>query len=94
MKTLELKKAVGPLREYASARNFEPLVLTTDGKPVAALVHLENADWETIALSTSSKFKAIIERSRERATREGTIPAAQVRREFGIPAKVTRQRKK
>ena len=94
MRTLELKKAVGPLHEYVSAGDFEPLVLTTKGKPVAALVHLENADWETVALSTSPKFMAIIECSRERATREGTIPAAQVRRELGIPVKTPRQRKK
>ncbi len=94
MKTLELKKAVGPLREYASVRDFEPLVLTTKGKPVAALVHLENSDWETVALSTSPKFMAIIERSRERARREGTVPAAEVRRRLGLPPKATRQRRK
>jgi antitoxin (DNA-binding transcriptional repressor) of toxin-antitoxin stability system len=93
MKTLELKKAVGPLREYACARDAEPLVLTAHGKPVAALIRLPRADWESVSLSTNPKFMALIDRSRDRAKREGTIPVAEVRQRLGVPAKASRRRR-
>lgn len=47
MKTLEMKEASAPLSEYAREVKKEPLILTIGGKPVAALVPLENADLET-----------------------------------------------
>ena len=87
MKTLELRKAVGPLRDYAAAHEAEPLVLTAKGKPVAALIHLQKADWESVSLSTNPKFMAIIERSRARAKREGTIPLETVRKRLGVSLK-------
>ena len=93
MKKLELKSATRPLQEYASRPGFEPLVLTAKGKPVAALIHLKNADWETISLSMNPKFMHIIERSRARARKEGTIPLEEVRKNVGIPSQ-TRERRK
>ena len=51
MKTLEMAKATAPLAEYARDVNKEPVIVTVRGKPIAALVSVENADLETITLS-------------------------------------------
>ena len=84
MKTLDLNDATASLRDYAQRMGKEAVILTVDGKPVAALLAIENADWETVALSTSSRFMQIIERSRARHAKEGGIPAADMRRRLDI----------
>jgi len=91
MKTLEIAKATAPLAEYARDVSKEPVILTVDGKPVAALVSIENADWETVTLSTHPQFIALIERSRARQKAEGGISSAEMRRRLGLK-KTTRGR--
>lgn len=80
MKMLDMKKATAPLLEYAKNIEEEPVVLTINGKPVAALIHIENADLETVTLSTHPQFVALIERSRARHSMEGGISSAEMRR--------------
>jgi PHD/YefM family antitoxin component YafN of YafNO toxin-antitoxin module len=89
---MELNRAIGPLREYAKAQPSEPLVLTTRGKPVAALIHLDDADWESVSLSLNPKFIALLERCRRRARKEGTISLAEVKRQLGIPDNAQRRK--
>ncbi|MBI3961640.1 MAG: hypothetical protein HY335_02725 [Deinococcus sp.] len=84
MKTLELAKAIAPLSEYARDVSEEPVILTVDGKPVAALVAIENADLETVTLSTHPQFLALIERSRARQKAEGGISSEEMRRRLGL----------
>jgi antitoxin (DNA-binding transcriptional repressor) of toxin-antitoxin stability system len=83
MKTLEVAQATAPLADYARDVKNEPLILTINGKPVAALVPLENADIETVTLSTHSQFLALIERSRARQKTEGGISSEEMRRRLG-----------
>ena len=52
------------------------------GQPIAALVAIENADMETVALSTNRQFLDLIERSRARARTEGGISGEEMRRRF------------
>lgn len=59
MKMLELAKATAPLAEYARDVSKEPVILTVGGKPVAALVAIEDADLETVTLSTHPRFLAL-----------------------------------
>ena len=80
MKTIEIDKATASLAEYARRVGKSPVILTDAGKPVAALISLKNADWETLALSSDPKFAAIIERSRARHKSEGGVSAAEMRR--------------
>ncbi|MGH8615892.1 MAG: hypothetical protein ACREYF_28740 [Gammaproteobacteria bacterium] len=47
------------------ALDDEIIVLTSDHKPVAALVSLKNVDRESLALSTDPEFMATIEAARE-----------------------------
>ncbi len=63
----------------------------TKRKPVAALVPVGNADLETVTLSTSPSFLAVIERSRARQNAEGGISSEEMRRRLGL--KQTRRRR-
>ncbi|MGH6933708.1 MAG: hypothetical protein ACREEE_14895, partial [Dongiaceae bacterium] len=63
--TIELSDASKPLSDYAEALDDDILVLTSNKKPVAALVPLKHLDREALALSTSPEFRAIIEAARE-----------------------------
>ncbi len=84
MKTVEMDKATKTLGECAREAGTEPLVITQQGKPVAVLLHLENADLETVSLSTNPRFLELIERSRSRLTEEGGLSSEEVRRQLGM----------
>lgn len=83
MKTLEVAQATAPLADYARDMKNEPLILTMNGTPVAALIPLENADVETVTLSTHPQFLALIERSRTRQKTEGGLSSEEMRRRLG-----------
>lgn len=84
MTKIEFNKASGPLSEYATKARKAPVVVYKAGRPFAAVIPIRNTDEETLALSTHRKFLKIIERSRARAKREGTISAAALRRRLGL----------
>jgi antitoxin (DNA-binding transcriptional repressor) of toxin-antitoxin stability system len=84
MKTVELSQATGPLADYVGDVEAEPLVITVDGQPVAALVATGELDLETLAMSTNPAFLALIERSRTRQRTEGGLTSDQVREQLGI----------
>jgi len=84
MKTVDIKNATAPLADYAQDLKEEPIIVTIAGKPVAALVSLENADWETVRLSAHPQFLALIERSRSRQKAEGGISSADMRRRLTL----------
>jgi antitoxin (DNA-binding transcriptional repressor) of toxin-antitoxin stability system len=85
MKSIEIDDATASLSEYAQGLDDEPLVLTVDGKPVAALVAIENADMETVTLSSHPQFLAIIERSRKRHKAEGGVSVEEIRCRLDLP---------
>ena len=87
MKTLELDKATAPLAQYARRLKKEPVILTSHGKPIAALITMRNIDWETASLSTNPRFLAIIERSRARQKAEGGLSSDEMRRRLGLRPK-------
>ena len=84
MKTLEINDATAPLRDYARTLGNEAVILTVDGKPVAALLAIDNADWETLALSTSPQFMDIIARSRARHADQGGLTTDDIRRRLDL----------
>ena len=84
MKTLEINDATAPLRDYARTLGNEAVILTVDGKPVAALLAIDNADWETVALSTSPQFMDIIQRSRARHADQGGLTTDDMRRRLHL----------
>ncbi len=84
MKTLDLTKATAPLAKYARDAKKETVVITRRGRPMAAVVPISNADWETISLSTNPDFLALIERSRARCKPGQGISSAEMRRRLGL----------
>ena len=90
MKTLEFSEANLPLADYASKLKKAPVIITKEGKPLAALVSLLNADMETVSLSNNPKFIALIERSRTRQKKEGGISVQEMRRRLEKPKDLKR----
>ena len=84
MKTLQITQATAPLAAYARDVNSGTVVVTRDGKPIAALVAITNADDETVGLSTHPQFIALIERSRSRHNSEGGVSRDEMRRRLGL----------
>jgi len=82
MKVVERADATRSLADYAAEIESGPVVVTNQGQPVAALVPIENADLETVALSTNRQFLDLIERSRARVRAEGGISSEEMRRRF------------
>lgn len=84
MKIVEIAEANATLAEYTSGLSEEPLIITNNGQPIAALFTLENVDLETLALSSNPKFIELIERSRARRRAEGGISSTEMRRRLGL----------
>ena len=84
MTKVQFKKASGPLSEYAEKARKDPIIVIKRGKPFAAVIPIRNADEETVALSTNRKFLKIIDRSRTRVKKEGSISAGELRRRLGL----------
>lgn len=84
MKVLEQAEATAPLAEYAAGIGQEPVIVTRHGKPIAALLPIENADLETVSLSTNPKFLDLIERSRARQRAEGGLSSDEMRRRLEV----------
>jgi antitoxin (DNA-binding transcriptional repressor) of toxin-antitoxin stability system len=85
MKTIDVSQATGSLGEYARALDCEPLVLTDGGQPIAALLPIDEADMESIALGTNPKFLDLIERARAQRRAGAGLSTDEVRRELGLP---------
>ena len=80
-KTLPKTKATASLAAYVDALQRDPLIVTSNGQPVAVLISIAGrTDPETIALSTSPGFLRIIARSRRRHGKEGGRSPAEMRR--------------
>ncbi len=80
MKTVEVKKATMSLSDYTKKVKKESVIIIREGRPVAALVSISNADLETVFLSNNPKFLNLIERSRARQKSEGGISTEEMRR--------------
>jgi len=84
MRIIEKTEATASLAKYMTGVKKEPVIVTRKGKPIAALVAIENADLETVSLSTNRKFLELIERSRMRQRKEGGISSDEMRRRLGV----------
>jgi len=85
MKSIELSKATGQLAEYAAAIAEGPIVVTKGGRPVAALVSVRKADLESLLVSSSPRFQAILRKSRAEYRRKGGISPTEMRERLDRP---------
>ena len=91
MKRMELEQATGSLAQYARGVRKEPIILTTHGKPTAALLFIGNVDWETMSLSANPDFLEIIQESRKSLREQGGLSEEELRKRLGLkPKKRTR----
>jgi antitoxin (DNA-binding transcriptional repressor) of toxin-antitoxin stability system len=81
MKTVDLAKASKSLSAYAHDLGEEPVILTVDDQPVAALVSLKNVDRESLVLSTSPAFLRLMQAAREELTRGDSVSLEEIKRE-------------
>jgi prevent-host-death family protein len=86
-KTIQLSKAKQSLATYIQELDGGTIVVTNRGRAIAAVVPVKNADAETISLSQSPKFQAIIKRSRARHDREGGLSSHAMRQRLRISAR-------
>lgn len=84
VKTLEIADAKGPLAAYARKLRRHLLIVTRHGRPMMALVPLENVDLETLSLSSNPDFIALIESSRARYPSGTGISLEVVRRRLAL----------
>ena len=80
MRTLEIPSPSAQLGVTAPDASQEVVVFTVNGRPIAALVPLENVDMETVTLGTTQQFLSSFERSCHRQEKEGGISGADMRR--------------
>jgi antitoxin (DNA-binding transcriptional repressor) of toxin-antitoxin stability system len=73
MKKIELTEATKPLAEYVKEMDGQSVMIMYKGVALAALVPMDNADYETVSLSTNPEFIAMLERPRARGRKEGGI---------------------
>ena len=80
MRSVDISEATEALSEYARAAKNETVVVTRRGKPIAAVVPVDDDAWEDLRVSTDPDFAKIIAQSEERHRREGGISLTELRR--------------
>jgi len=80
MKKIEISRASRPLADYAEELGDEIVILTSDDKPVAAIVSLKDVDRESWALSTSDVFLKLIEQARAEIAMGKSLSMEEMRR--------------
>jgi len=71
MRKIEISEIASLLENYD--KNELPLILTSNGQPVAALFPVEDVDMETLSISMNPKFIKILDESRRSQKEEGRI---------------------
>ena len=72
MKIAPLHEVKNRLSELVKQTESGPVVITKNGRPCAALVHLaEDEDMESFMLSHNPRFLRLLDRAAERTKRQG-----------------------
>ena len=80
MKTVEMPPSNRQLRKMVDEAQGEAILLVSGGKPVAALVGVEDLDIEALSLGTNPKFLRILRRSLSDLKRGRKLGLAEMRR--------------
>lgn len=90
MKTLDIAEATGTLGSYARRVQAGPLLVTRRGRPVMALVAMDEDDAASLRLAADPRFVSLVERSRAEspagtgvsleAVRQRLVPKPQAKR--------------
>ena len=85
MRTVEISEAADSLPKYGRGKRGETWVLMRRGRPVAAVVPLDDEDYFSMRLANDPRFIALIERSRASYKATGGISLAEMPRKYGVP---------
>jgi len=85
MRTVEISEAADSLPKYGRRKRGETWVLTRRGRPVAAVVPLNDEDYFSMRLANDPRFIELIERSRASYKATGGISLAEMRRKYAVP---------
>ena len=80
MKTVEMPPSNRQLRKMVNEAQGEAILIVSGGKPVAALVGVEDLDIEDLSLGTNPKFLQILRRSLSDLKRGRKLSLAEMRR--------------
>jgi antitoxin (DNA-binding transcriptional repressor) of toxin-antitoxin stability system len=84
MRNVEVAQATDSLGQSVRKREGEPLVVTEDGVPIAALVPIDELDLESLALGNNPRLLAILEEARAQCRQGLGLSSEAVRRELGL----------
>jgi hypothetical protein len=82
MNVIEIEDA--SLREVTELARSGTVILTQGGKPLVAVKHLSQSDWESVSLAANPRFRDLIEQSRRSYREEGGIGLEDLRKELGL----------
>lgn len=75
MKIASVAAVKAHLNDYLKQSQEGPIIVTRNGKPVAALVAVaDDEELERLMLAHSPKFRAVLEKSRRQIEETGAIP--------------------
>jgi len=82
------------LPDVAELARSGTVILTRNGKPLAAVKDLSHSDWESVSLANNPRFHELIEASRRSYREEGGISLEDLRKELGLKGTKTPRRRK
>ncbi len=95
MKIAPLYEVKNKLSEFVKETASGPVVITKNGKPCAALVHLaEDEDMETFMLSNSPRFLELndfVRRAADKTKEKGGVSLSALTKELSKPRKRARK---
>ena len=91
MKVVAVEKSDVTASQLAKMAKSGSVILTRNGKPLAAVKDLSGSDWESVSLANNPRFIALIEESRRSYREQGGIPIDDLRKEFGLRPRSTKK---
>jgi hypothetical protein len=87
MRVIPVEKTDLTLPDVAELAKRGTIILTRNGKPLAAVNDLSGSDWESVSLANNPRFRALIDASRRSFREQGGISLEELRKELGLKAR-------
>ena len=91
MKVVPVEESDVTASQLAKMAKSGSVILTRNGRPLAAVKDLSGSDWESVSLANNPRFIALIEESRRSYREQGGIPIDDLRKEFGLRPRSTKK---